>query len=483
MPQFSSKKASEVRRCAVYGRVSVEDAAQTEHGSLEQQGHMGREMAKQLTLSTGIPHRVTVMLIEERGVSGGTTKRPKYQQLLQLIQSGKIDAVIAKEISRLNRSTADFCQFMKECERHGVSVHIKGLDVDPKSPMGRAMFQILAVVAELERELGCERTRSGILSAMINNLKIPGGRAVLGFDIDPEKPGFWTINEIETKQVQYIFETFNELLGYPSTIRKLTAMGIRMKTGSNFNKDSLKRVLQNQKYVGRMPVPGTDQVVPTPFKAIIASDVFETAQRNIATLEKDLSRRMRNGKRVFVLANLLECEDGSKFKTDGGTGRSKSYYYYRNKQHGISLRSEAVEQAVLESLNFYRDDKELLRRFSEAQKQIDSHNQFLNSQIVSLERRLSQLQAKEAKLTDELLNKPGSAELTEWINTQVAALLREREKVAEQLSLVTAERDHSAEHKLTSGSLRRRLERIFERLPKAEPVALRAMCQQLIKKL
>ena len=98
---------------ASYSRVSDEESASKEHGSLEQQEHIARDEADRQTLKTGTEHKVEYVLTEKDGVSGGNTKRPEYQKLLKLITARKIDFVVAKEISRLNRSTKDFCDFMR----------------------------------------------------------------------------------------------------------------------------------------------------------------------------------------------------------------------------------------------------------------------------------------------------------------------------------------------------------------------------------
>ena len=125
---------------AIYGRVSVDEAAEVEHGSLEQQVNLGKEMAQALTLSSGIKHKVIHSLIEERGVSGKDTNRPKYQELISLIESQQISFVIAKEISRISRSTQDFCDFLDVCKANNVAVHIRGMAADPNTPMGELVF-------------------------------------------------------------------------------------------------------------------------------------------------------------------------------------------------------------------------------------------------------------------------------------------------------------------------------------------------------
>jgi DNA invertase Pin-like site-specific DNA recombinase len=168
----------------LYGRVSVDDAAQVEHGSLEQQEHMGREFVKQISERIGQRMEVPYILIEEKGVSGATTKRPKYQELLRLIISEKIDFIVAKEISRLNRSIEDFLQLMRLCQQHNVALHIKGLDVDPHTPWGKMLFTFMGMLSELERDMVVNRTRESLRSAAINNAKINGG----SIPLDPSPP-------------------------------------------------------------------------------------------------------------------------------------------------------------------------------------------------------------------------------------------------------------------------------------------------------
>jgi DNA invertase Pin-like site-specific DNA recombinase len=179
--------AKKVHRCAIYGRVSVDEAAEVEHGSLEQQQHLCRDLAAQLSRMRDAEYRVDYILIEERGVSGGNTNRPKFQALLDLVRSRRIDAVLAKEISRIARSIKDFCEFMEVCRANTVAVHIRGLDLDPNTPMGELMFKMLALIAEFERKLIVQRTKDSIRSAMLNNSKINGGSLPLGFDFEDTK--------------------------------------------------------------------------------------------------------------------------------------------------------------------------------------------------------------------------------------------------------------------------------------------------------
>ena len=100
------------------------------------------------------------------------------------------------------------------------------------------MFQMLAVVAELEREMIRERTRSSIRSAMKNNSKISGGIIVLGFDRHADKKGVWIPNKKELDQVRLIMETFGETLSYKETLRIIAKHGILNKGHKPFKHQS-----------------------------------------------------------------------------------------------------------------------------------------------------------------------------------------------------------------------------------------------------
>jgi DNA invertase Pin-like site-specific DNA recombinase len=306
----------EVKICALYGRESVLDES-VEHGSLEQQKYMGLAVAESLTEASGIEHRVEFVLIEELGVSGKDQNRPKFQELLQLIRADHIDVVIAKEISRLTRSVSDFCEFMELCREHGVAVKIKGLDVDPNTPMGGAMFQILAVVAQLEREMCRERVKSTLRSAMINNKKINGGPIILGFDRDPERKGFWIKNDKEIKQVIFLMQTFCENLSYKETVNAANDKGILNKNKRPFTKSSINNLLKNKRYIGRQRVPrddGKEAWIDLPFGAVVPVDLFDRVQSCVELVTKKYGRNNKNQRRPYPLSGLLYHEDGSKFE-------------------------------------------------------------------------------------------------------------------------------------------------------------------------
>lgn len=95
----------------------------------------------------------------DRGVSGGTrlAARPEGSKLVRLLQPG--DCVIIHKLDRGWRNAADFCQTIDGWCGLQIRVVLLDLDVDTASPIGRALAQILAVVAQLERAFISERMK------------------------------------------------------------------------------------------------------------------------------------------------------------------------------------------------------------------------------------------------------------------------------------------------------------------------------------
>lgn len=89
--------------------------------------------------------------------------RPEWDALLSHLRDG--DELVVTELSRLGRSTADLSHLVDELRDRGVGLRILNLGIDTATPAGRLIFTIVGAVAEMERELLIERTRSGLARA------------------------------------------------------------------------------------------------------------------------------------------------------------------------------------------------------------------------------------------------------------------------------------------------------------------------------
>ena len=90
-------------------------------------------------------------------------ERSQLRAAIDYVREG--DVFIVTKLDRLARSVADFVNISQELEEKGVTIQILDLNLDTSTPTGKLMLNMLASVAQFERELMLERQREGIAKA------------------------------------------------------------------------------------------------------------------------------------------------------------------------------------------------------------------------------------------------------------------------------------------------------------------------------
>lgn len=94
-------------------------------------------------------------------LSGAKDDRPGLAQVLELARRGRADVVAIWRLDRLARSVTHLLAVAKSLQAWGVDLVSLRDPIDTTTPAGRFQFQVLAAVAELERELIRERSMAG----------------------------------------------------------------------------------------------------------------------------------------------------------------------------------------------------------------------------------------------------------------------------------------------------------------------------------
>ena len=137
-------------RVFAYCRVSTAD--QTTTNQVEEIGRAGFQVED---------HRVVVETISG---SVAARERAGFAKLLDRLESG--DVLIVTKLDRLGRNAMDVRSVVEDLAARGVRVHCLALGgVDLTSPAGRMTMQVIAAVAEFERDLLLERTQAGLARA------------------------------------------------------------------------------------------------------------------------------------------------------------------------------------------------------------------------------------------------------------------------------------------------------------------------------
>lgn len=108
-------------------------------------------------------------IFEDKGTSGANAKRPALLRCLKQLRAG--DTLIVWKLDRLGRSLRDLITMLDDLRDRGVRLQSLTEAIDTNTPTGRAMWQMIGVMAEFERSLIVERTQAGMKEARRRGVK------------------------------------------------------------------------------------------------------------------------------------------------------------------------------------------------------------------------------------------------------------------------------------------------------------------------
>ena len=102
----------------------------------------------------------TERIYVDHGLTGTNRERPGLREALAACRAG--DTLVVTKLDRLARSLPDARDIFDELTRRNVKLSLGGSIHDPTHPVGRLLFNVLAMVAEFESDLIRLRTREGM---------------------------------------------------------------------------------------------------------------------------------------------------------------------------------------------------------------------------------------------------------------------------------------------------------------------------------
>src|ERR1700683_907986 len=249
-------------RCAVYTRKSTEEGLDQEFNSLQAQ----REAAEAYIKSQRqLGWTVLPQPYDDGGFTGGNIERPAVSRLLEEIDAHRVDCVMVYKVDRLSRSLLDFARLMDLFDQRSVSFVSVTQQFNTTTSLGRLTLNILLSFAQFEREIIGERTRDK-MSAARRKGKWVGGTPMLGYGIHPAG-GRLVVNEKEARRVREIFSLYQVHRSLTEVVGELDRRGWKTKSwklkvairhaGRRFTKNSLRRLLMNVIYAGKVKHRGT----------------------------------------------------------------------------------------------------------------------------------------------------------------------------------------------------------------------------------
>jgi site-specific DNA recombinase len=348
-------------RCAIYTRKSTEEGLDQEFNSLEAQ----REAAEAFIKSQRhLGWTLVARRYDDGGFTGGNLDRPALKRLLEDVDAQRIQCVVVYKVDRLSRSLLDFARLIDRFEQRSVSFVSVTQQFNTTTSLGRLTLNILLSFAQFEREIIGERTRDK-MSAARRKGKWTGGTPVLGYDVDPRGGGLM-VHEKEAQRVREIFRLYESHSSVPAVLEELekrrwtskswtTKQGMR-RQGRPFSKATLRRLLTNAVYIGKVEHKGV--LYAGEHAAIVDAEVWEKVNAELR------ARPGRNGvvrtPQNALLRGVLYCGSCSQPMAATYTahgGRRYRYYVCRaGRANGVqacaakSIAARFLEQSVIEQV-------------------------------------------------------------------------------------------------------------------------------------
>lgn len=304
--------------CAVYTRKSSEEGLEQDFNSLDAQ----REACEAYIKSQ--QHEGWVLVekqYNDGGFSGGTLERPAVKELFNDIESGKVDIVVVYKVDRLTRSLMDFSKIVEIFDKNSASFVSITQHFNTTTSMGRLTLNMLLSFAQFEREVTGERIRDKMLASKQKGMWM-NGIAPIGY---LNKDRTLEIDKENDDKVRSIFDKYLELKSVHSLKTFLAENNTTTKSGKNFAKGHLYRILSNKTYIGK--ITHKDNVYEGLHESIIDEEIFDKVQRLLSAnrICKNNSTSTRN---PSLLSGKLFDDNNNYMSPSHSCTRKRRYRYY-----------------------------------------------------------------------------------------------------------------------------------------------------------
>lgn len=198
-----------------------------------------------------------LFIFEDEDCIGANTNRPSFQKLLRYIERKDIDFVVCYKLDRISRSVNDFSSFIDKLEKKDIKFISVTEHFDTSSPIGKAMLNITAVFAQLERDTLAERIRDN-MQMLAKTGRWLGGTVPRGFISEKSQnivldgklrtSSFLKIDDTSIESVIWIFQNFLKTGNLNSTAKSAFDLGFTSNKSTMLSITTIKFILTNPVY-------------------------------------------------------------------------------------------------------------------------------------------------------------------------------------------------------------------------------------------
>ena len=267
----------------------------------------------------------------DEGISGTSTrKRDEFNRMIAQAETGGLDLILTKEVSRFARNTVDTLEYTRKLKSLGVGVIFINDNIDTRDNEGEVFLTMMATMAQEESRKTSQRVKWGQLRRMEAGV-VFGNNSTYGFDT---RGGQLFVKPEEAQVVRLIYHKFlNEGKGTHVIARELYEAGInppKTATGK-WSAVMILRILRNEKHVGdllqkknvtpdfldhkKVPNRGQEKqiLLRDHHEAIIDRETWDATQRELALRSAKQGDKSKYSNRYWCSGKILCGACGSRF--------------------------------------------------------------------------------------------------------------------------------------------------------------------------
>ena len=414
---------------ALYCRLSRDDELQGDSNRIVNQKAILSKYAEE-------HHLLNTRFFVDDGISGTTFDRPGLNEMLALVDEGKVATIVVKDMSRIGR---DYLQVgvLTEIQLPEKGVHFIAINDDVDSEKGDNEFTPFRNIINEWYAKDTSKKIKAVMKSKGESGEYLCTNPPYGYRKDPDNPKHWIVDEEAAEVVGQIYSWCMEGYGPTQIARMLKERGVLipaahwMKQGRNVAQnvdenrcewvsDTVAEILKKKEYLGhtvnfktyqesfrnkkKRENPEEKQMVfPDTHEAIIEPDIWERVQE----LRKNKRRPTKTGK-VNMFSGIAHCADcGSKmyYCTSKAFEKRQDFFVCSSSRKVVDacpdshyIRAVVLEEMVLMHIQYVVSYVQLYEDSFRATLGVTSTKEI--QQQLSAKRR----KAAQAKKRDEELN-------------------------------------------------------------------------------
>lgn len=322
------------------------------------------------------------------GISGtNTKKREEFNRMIEDCETGNIDMIITKSISRFARNTLDCLKYIRQLKDKNIPVFFEKESINTMDAKGEVLLTIMASLAQQESQSLSQNVKLGLQFRYQNGQVQVNHNHFLGYTKDEE--GNLIIDPEQAEVVKRIYREYLEGYSMDKIAKGLEADGIL--TGAGKTKwwtSTINKILRNEKYIGDALLQKTyttdflnktrvknNGIVPQYYvegnhEAIIPKDIFLRVQEEL--VRRRVVKTSANGKKRsyscnHCFAQIVICgECGEMFRRIHWNNRGCKSIVWRclsrleptgEECHARTVNETVLENVVVQAINKLLGDR------------------------------------------------------------------------------------------------------------------------------